>query len=77
LFVRTLLRLIPLRGTQPRSNPEGIASFSPRLARWRLPWVTGNQIINRNAVAAKVAQPTGTEWTQPTLIVERMSVRFT
>src|SRR5205823_14197883 len=33
-------------------NPKGIASSSPRLARQRLPWITGQHGINRNAVAA-------------------------
>jgi hypothetical protein len=39
-----------------RTNPKGIASSSPRLARQRLPWVIAKQIINRNAVVANVAR---------------------
>ena len=33
-------------------NPKGIASISSRLARQGLPWVNGQQSINRNVVLA-------------------------
>src|SRR5437667_2991099 len=39
----------PMRDT---CNPKGIASISPRLARQGLPWVNGQQSINRNVVLA-------------------------
>jgi len=39
-----------IRQRESAFNPEGIVSSSPRLARQRLPWVTGQQITNRNAV---------------------------
>lgn len=41
-------------GFSSTANPKGIAASSPRLARWRLPWVSYVRPINPNGVVAKV-----------------------
>jgi hypothetical protein len=50
------MRTVKRRERRAPANPKGIVTSSPRLARQRLPWVIGKQIINRNAVVANVAR---------------------
>jgi hypothetical protein len=49
------MKLVEARETRC-GNPNGIASYSPRLARQRLPWGIVKQIINHNVVVANVAR---------------------